>query len=113
VVDQNDFAGIHFAAQNLAEDFARVTEGPPSPPHILAEENYNFTNQVDAAIVVGSVEGSSVIGYLGEKGKLAVDRIRGKWESWTTAVVDNPFTGCRTLVVAVRAICPRGFPRIC
>ncbi|CZR51052.1 uncharacterized protein PAC_00927 [Phialocephala subalpina] len=70
VVDQTDFPGIHIAARNLAEDFARVTKGAPSPLHILTDEKNCFSNEVDAAIIVGIIE-----------------------------KMDNPYKGCRRALV--------------
>jgi hypothetical protein len=101
VLDQNDFPAIKIAAHNLAEDFARVTKGAPSPVHFLSGENGSFTNEASTAIIVGSIERNPTLQRLEKDGKLDFSKIKGKWESYTTAVVDDPFEGCsRALVIA-------------
>lgn len=95
VVDETDFPGIHIATRNLAEDFARVTKGDPNPIQILRDEQKELANNADTAIIVGSMERSKLIQRLEKDGKLDLGRIRGKWESYITAVVVEPFIGCR------------------
>jgi hypothetical protein len=99
VVAQTDFAGVHIAARNLAEDFARVTSKSPSPVEILTSEQDGPANAAGTAIIVGSVETSSILQRLEQDGKLDFGKIRGKWESYTTSVVDKPFDGCRSALV--------------
>ena len=101
VVDQADFPGIHIAARNLAEDFARVTKGAPSPLLLLTVENRGFATETHGAILVGSLEASPMLQHLETTRKLDFSKIRGKWESYTTVVVDEPFKGCgKALVIA-------------
>ncbi|KAL2074153.1 hypothetical protein VTL71DRAFT_7931 [Oculimacula yallundae] len=102
VVAESDFPGIRIAAQNLAQDFSRVTKGSPSPFHTWTSEQDVFDGgKSSTAIIIGSVAASPLVQLLGEKGKLSLDSIRGKWESYSTAVVENPFKGCsRALVIA-------------
>jgi hypothetical protein len=99
VVDQADFPGIRVAARNLAEDFARVTKGAPSPLQIVTDEHDDFAGNADCVIIVGSIEASPMIQSLEKSGKLDFGRIRGKWESYITTVVNNPFHGCRRALV--------------
>ncbi|KAF6837833.1 hypothetical protein CMUS01_04868 [Colletotrichum musicola] len=99
VIDQSDSIGIHIAAQNLAQDFGRVTESKPS--HVLVFEDVGDVAPAGAetAIVVGNIESSRLLQKLEGDGKLSFDEIRGKWESFLTAVVDDPFSGCRRALV--------------
>lgn len=100
LVDQADYPGIHIAARNLAQDFSRVTKGPASPLQIRTEEQKGL-HDLHTAIILGSVAKSPLIQGLEKSGELSLDNIRGKWESYTTAVVENPFEGCsRALVIA-------------
>jgi hypothetical protein len=101
VVEQADFAGIHIAVGNLAKDFARVTSKSPSPVQILTAEHDGLANEAGTAIIVGSIEASPILQRLEKDGKLDFGKIRAKWESYTTSVVDNPFNRCcRALVIA-------------
>ncbi|KAH8685424.1 hypothetical protein BGZ60DRAFT_510652 [Tricladium varicosporioides] len=88
VVDGTDFPGIHIAIRNLANDFARVTKGDPNPIQILREQQKGVANNADTAII-----------RLEKNGKLDLGRIRGKWESYITVVVEQPFLGCRRALV--------------
>jgi hypothetical protein len=64
VVDQTDFPGVHIAARNPAEVFARVRKGPISPLQVLTAEHNGFVNETDAAIIVGSVKASPMVRHL-------------------------------------------------
>ncbi|KAE9372732.1 glycoside hydrolase family 115 protein [Stipitochalara longipes BDJ] len=99
VVDQSDFPGIHIAAQNLAEDFARVTQGTPSRLQIVSDERDGFNFEAVSCIIVGSIERSLLLQRLADNGKVGVSNIRGKWESYTTTIVKDPFEGCRRALV--------------
>lgn len=100
VVDRADFPGIQIAARNLAGDFGRVTKGAASPLRFVADENDAFKDEAETAIIVGSIEASPMIKSLAKSGKLDCSNTRGKWESYMTVVVDNPFNGCcRALVI--------------
>jgi len=101
VVDKADFPGIHIAAENLAADFAQVTKGAPSPLQMISHGHDDFNVNAERCIIVGSIEASSMLRFLEKSGKLDCTNIRGKWESYMTAVVDNPFKGChKALLIA-------------
>jgi hypothetical protein len=99
LVDQSDFPGIHIAAQTLAEDFARVTKGPPPQLQVITFERDGINVEEPACIIVGSIEKSPLLQHLGKHGKVGMSNIRGKWESYTTTVVNDPFEGCRKALV--------------
>lgn len=99
IIDRDDFAGVRIAANNLAEDFGRVTKSDPSP--IIEYRGAGFTSPCDTVIIIGSVASSSTIQTLVNDGQLQVEQIRGKWECFTTAVVDKPkcINGCHRALV--------------
>jgi hypothetical protein len=97
IADPTDFIGIHHAARALAEDFGRVTRGKANPIELVGPGQLN----APAAIIIGCVESCWVIQELQRLGKIETASIRGKWESFTTFVVDDPLPGCsRALVIA-------------
>tara|TARA_R110002060_G_scaffold16264_1_gene22593 strand:+ start:152 stop:637 length:486 start_codon:yes stop_codon:yes gene_type:complete len=103
IVHHADFPGIHIAARNLSEDFSRVTKGSASPLKIWTDQNKTeiFDGKCQTAIIVGSVTQSPLIQSLERDGKVDLSGIRGKWESYVTAVVEEPFEGCkRALAIA-------------
>ena len=103
IVHHDDFPGIHIAARNLSEDFSRVTKGSKSPLKTWTDQDKSeiFDGKCQTAIIVGSVTQSPLVQRLERDGKLDLSGIRGKWESYVTAVVEEPFEGCkRALVIA-------------
>lgn len=99
VVDGRDHEGVHIAAGNLAQDFARVTRGSPRP--IIRSNDARIEVPGSVAIVVGCVESSLLVQRLERDGKADLSGIRGKWESFQTSLVHEPFDGCTwALVIA-------------
>ncbi|GAB1207294.1 hypothetical protein APSETT445_006008 [Aspergillus pseudonomiae] len=97
VVDPEDFAGIHIAAEALAEDFARVTGQGASP----IVSNLSQDSAVEVAIVVGSLARSPTIQNLIQEGKLDVAAIEGQWECYMTTVLHDAIQGAtKALVIA-------------
>ncbi|CZS90064.1 uncharacterized protein RAG0_01199 [Rhynchosporium agropyri] len=102
VVDTNDFPGIQIAARSLSQDFSLVTKRSPPPVHLwTGQQDASSLGSSQGAIILGSVAASPLIQRLEDDGKLCLSGIRGKWESYMTAVVENPFEGCgKALVIA-------------
>ncbi|KAJ5095078.1 hypothetical protein N7532_007369 [Penicillium argentinense] len=102
LVDEDDFKGIHHAARNLAEDFSRVTKGPVSPFQTVVKQQADpLELESSNAIIIGCIESCWMIKQLEESGRIDTGAICGKWESFTTRVVDNPLNGCeKALVIA-------------
>lgn len=99
VVDEHDHEGVHIAVRNLAGDFGRVTGGPPRP--IVRSDGGRIDVPGSVAIVVGCIESSPLVQSLETNGKLNSSGIRGKWESFQTSLVQDPFEGCDwALVIA-------------
>lgn len=102
LVDANDYEGIKIVAEILAEDFSRVTrQTPPAVRHYAAAEGTLAAGPPEEAIIIGCFESSPLLQGLEKAGKVSFARIRGKWESFCTAVVDSPVEGCeKALVIA-------------
>ncbi|KAH7127946.1 hypothetical protein B0J13DRAFT_142632 [Dactylonectria estremocensis] len=99
VVDGLDYAGIKIAARNLSQDFARVTKKDASPVTISDGSETAGTSKV--AIIVGSIESSPLLQRLEKEAKVDFSVIRGKWESFTTTLIDGPFDSYdKALVIA-------------
>ncbi|KAI8156413.1 hypothetical protein K4K49_002633 [Colletotrichum sp. SAR 10_70] len=99
VVDESDPIGIHIAAQNLANDFGRVTKSDPKPLLVSKEHEVDADTGADVGILIGCIESSRLLQRLEKDGKLDFGQIRGKWESFLTAPVTDPFPGCRKALV--------------
>src|SRR6478736_2644887 len=90
VVDQSDYPGVIRAARDLAQDFARVTKGDASPLIVISSDSDYDKIQTKTAIVVGSVASSGIIKTLAQQGKLDTQAIDGKWETFSTNIIDQP-----------------------
>ncbi|MDO3387893.1 glycosyl hydrolase 115 family protein [Gilvimarinus sp. SDUM040013] len=84
---------VEIASAALRDDIERVTG--------LRASVSTDTPQSASAILVGTVGQSPLIDGLVDAGKIDVAAIKGKWEAYTAAVVDNPLPGVeRGLVIA-------------
>lgn len=100
LIDPVDFLGIRHAGQDLANDFGRVTRGNANPFQLVDEAELTAAN-TSTAIIIGCIESSWMLRELEKAGKIDFSAIKGRWESFLTAVVDNPVTGCsKALVIA-------------
>ncbi|EKJ67652.1 hypothetical protein FPSE_12169 [Fusarium pseudograminearum CS3096] len=101
VVDQSDYPGIIRAAKDLAQDFGRVTKGDPSPLVLLSSEEDYAHIHTKTAIFVGSIGSSPLIKRLVDSGKLDTEAIDGKWESFTTSILNEQLGTCeQALIIA-------------
>lgn len=91
-VADSDWYGVQRAAQDLAQDFGKVT-GLNGSVSIL-----NGTSAADFSILAGTIGRSSTIDALVSSGQLDVSRIEGKWEAYQIQMLN--LNGTESLVVA-------------
>ena len=93
-VDAGDFRVARIAAGLLADDVERVTGERPK----VVSDAAGLAGQ---AVIVGTLGQSPLVDRLAKDGKLDVSAVRGKWETFVIATVQNPMPGLdRALVVA-------------
>jgi hypothetical protein len=97
LVDEEDFEGVLIAAKNLAFDFSKVTGHETS----LTTPSESLHSKARNYIIIGTLSQSSTIKRLRETGKLDSSRIDGKWESWMTVCVSEPFGKVQNALVIV------------
>ncbi|GAB1740033.1 hypothetical protein NU219Hw_g4955t1 [Hortaea werneckii] len=101
IVGRDDYPGIKKAAYNLSNDLSTVLDQAPtavSEPVLDEQDSLPATN---TAIIVGSIESSSILKRLAENGKIDVQSLQGKWESFMTTVLKDPIDGIQhALVIA-------------
>jgi hypothetical protein len=85
--DESDDKGVIRAVNNLKADFARVTGNLPATGH------------PDRVIIIGTAGKSALIGRIVQSGKLNVDNLNGKWETYIIQTVEDPFPGVQEAVV--------------
>ena len=98
IVAIDDYPGIKIAAHNLSNDLGTVLNQAPTAISETALDDLPATNM---AIIVGSIESSPILKRLAENGKIDTKSLQGKWESFMTSVVRDPFDGIQhALVIA-------------
>ena len=91
--DRDDADVVGISAKALANDIKLITNISPALETRL-------TPKIHSAIIVGTLGKSKPIDFMVTTGKLSVDTIEGKWESFLVKVVDNPLAGInRALVI--------------
>ena len=91
IADEASASVVHRAATMLADDLGKVT-GRASTTRP--------TSDAIATILVGTLGDGGAIDQLAESGKLDVEALRGKWETFAWQVVDAPKDGiARALVI--------------
>jgi hypothetical protein len=68
---------------------------------------YTDPSAKDTVIIAGTVGHSKLVDDLISSGKLGVSKIKGKWESFVTQIVESPIRGCPQAVV-IAGSDPRG-----
>ncbi|KAF6784595.1 hypothetical protein CSOJ01_15734 [Colletotrichum sojae] len=107
IYDSTDPVGLRIATDSLASDWEQITGTKPSI-HAWGNSGNstgrfpapNSTITSEAAIIAGTVD-SPLIRQLQNTGKVEVDDIRGKWETFRTIVVDEPLPGISHALVIV------------
>ena len=93
-LDQADWAGVLRAGADLQADVERVTGIKPAL-------STNAAPSGKFAVIIGTVGKSALIDGLVESGKLKLDDIAGKWESFIITTVAKPMAGVdQALVIA-------------
>ena len=84
---------VQVAAEALRDDIQRVTD---QRPQVSTD-----APQMSHAVLIGTIGQSPLIDGLISAGKIDVSAIKGKWEAYAAAVVDNPLPGVdRGLIIA-------------
>lgn len=84
LVASSDFKVVQIAAQNLADDVERVTGKKPA----IRSDYRQASRQV---VILGTLDKSPLLQSLYRSGKLRLEDLRGKWESFAITTVRNPF----------------------
>jgi len=94
IVDAADFPGVVRAAHDVQNDLKAVTG---LAPEFLTHASTHHS----VAILAGTIGHSPLIDQLISAGKLNVDGIAGKWESFVVETIDHPLPDVdRALVIA-------------
>ncbi|MRR18951.1 glycosyl hydrolase [bacterium] len=93
-VSQDEWPGVARALRDLQTDIGRVTGN--TPDFITGK-----TPRKREVVIAGTIGKSQLIDKLIKKGKINVDDVAGKWESFLIQTVDKPMPGVsRALIIA-------------
>jgi len=92
LLSSDDHPGVIRAAGDLQSDIERVTGYAPKLCINTIPRSSNL-------VIIGTIGNSSVIDVLITEKKLDVSDVKGKWESFVTEVISNPFPGVKRAVV--------------
>ncbi|MFA9390361.1 MAG: glycosyl hydrolase 115 family protein [Prolixibacteraceae bacterium] len=91
--DANDYKGVIRTIFDLQQDIDNVTGVKP----MLATTN----SSADYEIIIGTLGHSKLIDNLVLSKQLDVNELKGKWESFTIATIENPLPGVKkSLIIA-------------
>ncbi|WP_089378199.1 glycosyl hydrolase 115 family protein [Lutibacter flavus] len=92
LISDNDFTGVIRVAGHLQNDLQNVTDVLPNI--------YNRISQPeDYMVIIGTVGNSSIIDQLVKEGKIDASQLEGKWEKFTTQIIENPLEGVKKALV--------------
>ncbi|WP_291125573.1 glycosyl hydrolase 115 family protein [Flavobacterium sp. UBA6031] len=94
MVSSNDFLGVLRVVGHLQNDINSVTGKMP----MLFKDQIETSSYV---VIIGTLGKSPIIDKLASEGKIDATGLQGKWEKFTTQIVENPIAGVeRALVIA-------------
>ncbi|HEX4341776.1 MAG TPA: glycosyl hydrolase 115 family protein, partial [Verrucomicrobiae bacterium] len=91
-VETNDERAVVRAANDLAEDVARVADSKPTDLNGIPDDTKSL-------ILIGTLGKSATIDRLVSEGKLDITGVRGEWESYVLQIVKNPEPGIKSALV--------------
>lgn len=91
-VDDKDYAGVLKVTGHLENDIFQVSDLHPKRIKKIAEAE-------DFVVIIGTLEKSKIINQLAKQGKINTKELQGKWEKFTTQIVENPFKGIKKALV--------------
>jgi len=90
--DKDDADVVSICAKALANDIKLITDISPAL-------ETRFKSDITTAVIVGTLGKSRIIDEIVKTGKLSVNAIEGKWESFIIQVIDNPLAGINKALV--------------
>ncbi|KAF1949707.1 hypothetical protein CC80DRAFT_529292 [Byssothecium circinans] len=92
VIDSKDWAGVTRTENDLANDFGLVTR-------TKGKVATSTSGLLGPVIIAGTIGKSLLIDSLISAGKVDISNVKGKWESFTSALVANPVDGISSALV--------------
>lgn len=94
VIANEEAKVVHIAADLFCKDVTTISGEKPDVSSVIP----STSNQI---ILAGTIGVNPIFDELIEKGKLDVSQVKGKWESWSIQIVENPFNSIEKALVIV------------
>ncbi|KQB36826.1 glycosyl hydrolase 115 family protein [Flavobacterium aquidurense] len=91
-VSEKDFLGVLRVVGHLENDLFKVSD-------LHLKRIKKISKAEDFIIIIGTIGKSEIIDQLAREGKIDGNELKGKWEKFTTQVVDNPVKGVKKALV--------------
>ncbi|WP_289057317.1 glycosyl hydrolase 115 family protein [uncultured Flavobacterium sp.] len=91
-VDDKDYTGVLKVVGHLENDIFKVSDLHPKRIKKIAGAE-------DFVVIIGTLGKSKIIDQLAKQGKIDVHQLQGKWEKFTTQIIENPFKGIKKALV--------------
>lgn len=92
LVSSSDFSGVLKVAGHLENDIFKVSDLHP-------KRIKNISEAEGFVVIIGTLGKSEIIDQLAKEGKIDANQLQGKWEKFTTQIVENPFKGIKKALV--------------
>ncbi|MDP5202277.1 glycosyl hydrolase 115 family protein [Flavobacterium sp. DG2-3] len=92
LVSDKDFSGVLKVTGHLENDIFKVSDLHPKRIKKISEAE-------DFVVIIGTLGKSEIIDQLAKKGKIDGSQLQGKWEKFTTQIIENPFKGIKKALV--------------
>ncbi|WJS96742.1 glycosyl hydrolase 115 family protein [Flavobacterium johnsoniae] len=92
LVDDKDYAGVLKVAGHLENDLFTVS-------NLHSKRIKKISEAKDFVVIIGTLGKSKIINQLAQEGKIDANQLQGKWEKFTSQVVENPFKGIKKALV--------------
>lgn len=94
IYSEADFPGVQRAVDDLKEDIRKVTGANPD---LISDRNGIPRRKY--VVLIGTLGKNAAIDNLAREGKIDVESVRGKWESYGIQVVSNPWPGVKEALI--------------
>ncbi|RXM47398.1 glycosyl hydrolase 115 family protein [Flavobacterium sp. YO12] len=91
-LDDKDYGGVLKVTGHFENDLFKVSDLHPKRIKKISEAE-------EFVVIIGTLGKSKIINELAKQGKIDAKALQGKWEKFTTQIVENPFKGIKKALV--------------
>ncbi|MDQ6531311.1 glycosyl hydrolase 115 family protein [Flavobacterium sp. LHD-85] len=92
LVDDKDYSGVLKVTGHLENDIFQVSD-------LHSKRIKKISEVEDFVVIIGTLGKSKIIDQLAKQGKIDAKELQGKWEKFTTQIIENPFKGIKKALV--------------